>query len=169
MSPAPRSQPGRPSGAPRLPQLSPPQGPESSSLAALSPKRSVTLRLQKPTGNSGTNPSKTKPGLFGLIRLGDAFCPGSLDSQETRPAGALGLRQAEKIAGLLTTRTSQLPVPAWAKLDPSALPCIPGVATCFSILALRRPVPGSHHHDADRSNISPRRASLVPQTIEQMV
>ena len=57
-----------------------------------------------------------------------------------------------------------------------ALPCIPGVATCFSILALRRPVPGRPHHDADGSNspimcganVSPRRASLVAQTIENL-
>ena len=50
------------------------------------------------------------------------------------------------------------------------------MATCFSILALRRPVPGRPHHDADGSNspimcganVSPRRASLVAQTIENL-
>lgn len=55
--------------------LSPPQEPESASLAPLERRKSDKHQLE----NSGTKPFKTKPGLFGLTGLGDAFCVSSPD------------------------------------------------------------------------------------------
>lgn len=62
------------SGAPGS-HLSTPQEPESASLAPPERRKSDKHQLE----NSGTKPFQTKPGLFCLTRLWDAFCVSSPD------------------------------------------------------------------------------------------